>query len=73
MERILIKRTKRNLEGEETLDFYRIELQYYYECFRKFFEDKEKLKYNNFEKVEIVDKNVAKMYEMWEDKQIYKK
>ena len=73
MERILIKRTKRDLKGEETLDFYRIELQYYYECFRKFFEDKEKLKYNNFEKVEIVDKNVAKMYEMWEDKQIYKK
>ena len=73
MERLLIKRTKRDLEGNETLDFYRIELQYYYECFRKFFEDKEKLKYNNFEKVEIVDKNVAKMYEKWEDKQIYKK
>lgn len=73
MERILIKRTKTDLEGKEDLSFYRIELQYYYECFRKFFEDKEKLKYNNFEKVEIVDKNVVKMYEMWEDKQIYKK
>ena len=73
MERILIKRTKRNLEGEETLDFYRIELQYYYECFRKFFEDKEKLKYNQHEKVEIVDKKVNEMYEIWEDKQIYKK
>ena len=73
MERILIKRTKRDLEGKEDLSFYRIELQYYYECFRKFYEDKEKLKYNNFEKVEIVDKNVAKMYDMWEDKQIYKK
>jgi hypothetical protein len=73
LERILIKRTKRDLEGKEDLSFYRIELQYYYECFRKFYEDKEKLKYNNFEKVEIVDKNVAKMYDMWEDKQIYKK
>lgn len=73
MKRILIKRTKRDLEGNEDLSFYRIELQYYYECFRKFFEDKEKLKYNNFEKIEIVDKNVDKMYEMWKDKQIYKK
>ena len=45
MERILIKRTKRDLEENEILDFYRIELQYYYECFKKFFEDKEKLKY----------------------------
>ena len=73
MERILIKRTKRDLEEKETLSFYRIELQYYYECFRKFYEDKEKLKYNNFEKVEIVDKKVNEMYKKWEDKQIYKK
>jgi hypothetical protein len=73
LERILIKRTKRDLEEKETLSFYRIELQYYYECFRKFYEDKEKLKYNNFEKVEIVDKKVNEMYKKWEDKQIYKK
>jgi len=73
MERILIKRTKRDLEGKEDLSFYRIELQYYYECFRKFFEDKEKLKYNQFEKVEIVDKKVNEMYEKWENINIYKK
>ena len=40
---------------------------------KKFYEDKEKLKYNNFEKVEIVDKNVVKLYQIWEDKHIYKK
>ena len=73
MERILIKRTKRDLEGKEDLSFYRIELQYYYECFRKFFEDKEKLKYNQLEKVEIVDKKVNEMYEKWENINIYKK
>ena len=73
MERILIKRTKQDLAGKEDLSFYRIELKDFYTCFLKFFADKENLKYNQFEKVEIVDKNVAKMYEMWEDKQIYKK
>lgn len=73
MERILIKRTKINLEGKEDLSFYNIELSNYNVCFRKFYEDKEKLKYNNFEKVEIIDKRVNKMYEKWEDKQIYKK
>lgn len=73
MERILIKRTKTDLEGKEDLNFYRIELPYYYECFRKFFEDKEKLKYNQHEKVEIVDKKVNEMYEKWENINIYKK
>ena len=73
MERILIKRTKRDLEENETLDFYRIELKDFYTCFLKFYVDKENIKYNNFEKVEIVDKKVNEMYNMWEDKQIYKK
>jgi hypothetical protein len=67
MERILIKRTKINSDETSDLSFYRIELPYYYECFRKFFDDKEKLKYNQHEKIEIVDKKVNEMYEMWEN------
>lgn len=67
MERILIKRTKRDLEDKEDLSFYNIELSNYNECFRKFFDDKEKLKYNQHEKIEIVDKKVNEMYEMWEN------
>jgi hypothetical protein len=73
MERILIKRTKRDLKDKEDLSFYRIELRCYDDCFMKFFEDKEKLKYNQFEKVEIVDKKVVEIYLKWEDKHIYKK
>ena len=73
MERILIKRTKRNLEGKQELSFFIIELDNYHICFSKFFEEKEKLKYNHFEKVDIVDKQVDKMYNKWEYKHIYKK
>ena len=73
MERILIKRTKRNLEGKQELSFFIIELDNYHICFSKFFEEKEKLKYNHFEKVDIVDKQVDKMYDKWEYKHIYKK
>jgi hypothetical protein len=73
MERILIKRTKRNLEGKQELSFFVIELDNYHICFSKFFEEKEKLKYNYFEKVDIVDKQVDEMYNKWEYKHIYKK
>ena len=73
MERILIKRTKKDLEGKINLSFYRIELKDYHSCFLKFFADKENLKYNQIEKVEIVDKQVNELYEKWEDKYIYKK
>jgi len=73
MERILIKKTKINLEEKEILDFYRIELPYYDDCFKKFFEDKERIRSNKLEKVEIVDKKVNEMYNKWEDKHIYKK
>jgi hypothetical protein len=73
MERILIKRTITNLEGKETLSFHGIELSTYEKCFEKFFDDKEKLKYNQHDKVEIVDKQVNEMYLKWEDKHIYKK
>jgi len=73
MERILIKRTITDLEGKETLSFHGIELPTYEKCFEKFFDDKEKLKYNQHDKVEIVDKQVNEMYSKWEDKHIYKK
>jgi hypothetical protein len=73
MERILIKRTKRNLESKQELSFFIIELDNYHICFSKFFEEKEKLKYNHFEKVDIVDKQVDEMYNKWEYKHIYKK
>jgi|Laugrespbdmm15dd_1035085.scaffolds.fasta_scaffold00908_6 hypothetical protein len=73
MERVLIKRTNNKLQEKETLSFYTLELENYSECFKKFFEEKDKLKYNQFEKVEIVDKFVNELYLKWEDKQIYKK
>jgi hypothetical protein len=73
MERILIKRTKTNLEEKETLSFHGIEFPTYIKCFEKFFEDKEKLKYNQHDKIEIVDKQVREEYLKWEDKHIYKK
>jgi hypothetical protein len=73
MERILIKRTKRNLEGKQELSFFVIELDNYHICFSKFFEEKDKLKYNHFERVDIVDKQVDEMYNKWEYKHIYKK
>jgi hypothetical protein len=73
MERILIKRTKTNLEEKETLSFHGIEFPTYIKCFEKFFDDKEKLKYNQHDKIEIVDKQVREEYLKWEDKHIYKK
>jgi hypothetical protein len=73
MERILIKRTITNLEQKETLSFYRLEFSTFEKCFEKFFEDKEKLKYNQHDKVEIVDKQVREEYLKWENKHIYKK
>ena len=73
MERILIKRTKTNLEKKETLSFHGIEFSTYKKCFEKFFEDKEKLKYNQHDRIEIVDKQVREEYLKWEDKHIYKK
>jgi hypothetical protein len=73
MERILIKRTKTDLEEKETLSFYGIEFPSYAKCFEKFFEEKEKLKYNQHDKIEIVDKQVREEYFKWEDKHIYKK
>ena len=73
MERILIKRTKTNLEEKETLSFHGVEFPTYVKCFEKFFEEKEKLKYNQHERVDIVDKKVREEYWKWEDKHIYKK